>query len=193
MVGMKAQPARAAQSVRARARASARMASSSVVLLREGPAAHDPAVGVEGDDEIHPLPRHAVVDEPAPDLLLFELEELGFGRPAQAALDFQLAHALRDAGEVGLGQDLFDAAQDLVGADGGHEALDALGLTAVFPGDRAILVGCLMRLPPTPSSHPSRLSHSTRLSSLYYIAISPQLSFVHMGLDICQCHALNSS
>ena len=52
---------------------------------------------------------------------------------------------------------------------------------------------CLMRLPPTPSSHPSRLSHSTRLSSMYYIAISHQLSFVHIGLDICQCHALNSS
>ena len=52
---------------------------------------------------------------------------------------------------------------------------------------------CLMRLPPTPSSHPSRLSHSTRLSSMYYIAISHQLSFVHMGLYICQWQALNSS
>ena len=44
-----------------------------------------------------------------------------------------------------------------------------------------------------PTSHPSRISQSTKLSSLCCIAASHQLSTLHMVVYICQCYSLNSS
>ena len=43
-----------------------------------------------------------------------------------------------------------------------------------------------------PSSHPSRLSQSTRLSSLCYTATSPKLSTLQMVTYIFQCYSLNA-
>ena len=48
-----------------------------------------------------------------------------------------------------------------------------------------IYIPSLLNLPPLPSSHHSRLSWSTRLGSLCYIALSYQLSVLHMVVYIC--------
>ena len=48
--------------------------------------------------------------------------------------------------------------------------------------------------PPSPSPfYPSRLSQTTRLGSLYYLATSHCLSAFHMIMYICQCYFLNLS
>ena len=43
------------------------------------------------------------------------------------------------------------------------------------------------------TSHPSRASQSTELSSLHYTATSHQLSILHMVTYTFQCYSLNSS
>ena len=48
-------------------------------------------------------------------------------------------------------------------------------------------------LPLEPRSHPSRLSQSTRLSSLWYTATSYLLSVFHMAMYMFQCFSPNSS
>ena len=51
----------------------------------------------------------------------------------------------------------------------------------------------LLSLPPTPSSHSSRSSQSTKLSFLCYTEVSHQLSILHMVVHIWQYHSLNLS
>ena len=51
----------------------------------------------------------------------------------------------------------------------------------------------LLSLPSTPSSHPSRLSQSTGLSSPCYTAASHQLSILHMIVRVRQPSSLKSS
>ena len=46
---------------------------------------------------------------------------------------------------------------------------------------------------PTPPSHPSRSSQSTKLSSLCYTAGSHQLSILHMAVNIRESQSPNSS
>ena len=115
-------------------------AHGSAHLLGEGPRGHDPPVGVEGDGKVDLHRRQLVVDEPAPNMLLFEFEELPLGGAAEAAQDLGGGHARLDALEGGFVEDLIDPPQHLVGPDGGHVAHRPLGLAAEFPGHGAILV-----------------------------------------------------
>ena len=86
-----------------------------------------PAVGEgEMDVEMGFLGRGQAGDAPVPDLFA-EIAEGGHRTGfAEEAAHRLLAHALLDAGEVGFVERLFDLADDLVGADGNHVALDAV-------------------------------------------------------------------
>ena len=57
---------------------------------------------------------------------------------------------------------------------------------------RYAYIPSLWSFPPMyPTSHPSRSSQSTKLSSLSYTAVSHQPSILYMVLYICQCYSLN--
>ena len=59
--------------------------------------------------------------------------------------------------------------------------------------ESAISIPSLLRLLPTPPSHPPRSSVSTGLSSLCYMATSHWLSVSHMVMCMFQCYSLNLS
>ena len=61
-----------------------------------------------------------------------------------------------------------------------------VGCCFLFQGCISFKYTCIPSLLSLPPTHPSRSSHSTKLSSLCYTEASYQPSILHMVLDICQ-------